>query len=84
MTTTETKLIKLTPSEGMWLNKGDIISDCVYLGINDSPDNWREMSNFKDNAVLLVLASEGYDPNDYIRDYDEFIAHNQKKYGVKK
>lgn len=54
------------------------------VGLYVGPDNWREMSNFKDNAVLLVLASEGYDPNDYIRDYDEFIAHNQKRYGVKK
>ena len=24
-------------------------------------------------AVLLVLASEGYDPDDYVRDYDEFV-----------
>lgn len=37
----------LTPSEGMWLTQvGDtdnrIFSDQVILGINDSPDNWRE------------------------------------------
>lgn len=54
------------------------------VGLYVGPDNWREMSNFKDDAVLLVLASEKYDPNDYIRDYDEFVEHNQKKYGVKK
>lgn len=51
------------------------------VGLYVGPDNWREMSNFKDDAVLLVLASEKYDPEDYIRDYDEFIQHNQKKYG---
>lgn len=44
MTTTETKLIKLVPDEGKFLNKGDIVSSCVYLGINDSPDNWREIT----------------------------------------
>jgi len=39
------------------------------------------MSNFTDNGILLVLASEKYDENDYIRDYDEFIKHNEQKYG---
>lgn len=33
---------------------------------------WREMHDFSDDCVLLVLASEHYDENDYIRDYDEF------------
>ncbi len=29
------------------------------------------------DAVLLVLASLPYDPDDYIRDYDEFLAAAQ-------
>ncbi len=29
------------------------------------------------NAVLLVLASDPYDPDDYIRDYDEFLAERR-------
>ena len=33
---------------------------------------WREMKEFSKDAVLLVLASEHYDPSDYIRDYGEF------------
>lgn len=28
---------------------------------------------FRQDAVLLVLASELYDESDYIRDYDEFL-----------
>lgn len=41
---------------------------------------WREMYNFSENAVLMVLASELYDESDYIRDYDEFIEYvNGKK-----
>ena len=51
------------------------------MGLYVGPDNWREMSNFTDNGILLVLASEKYDENDYIRDYDEFIKHNEQKYG---
>ena len=33
---------------------------------------WREMFDFSPGAVLLVLASEYYDEEDYIRNYDEF------------
>lgn len=34
---------------------------------------WREMHDFSEDCVLLVLASEHYDENDYIRDYDTFL-----------
>lgn len=34
---------------------------------------WREMFDFSPDAVLMVLASELYDENDYIRDYDQFL-----------
>lgn len=36
---------------------------------------WREMYDFTEGAVLMVLASDYYDENDYIRDYDEFIQY---------
>ena len=36
---------------------------------------WREMHDFTPDAVLLVLASEYYDEEDYIRNYDEFLQH---------
>jgi len=42
---------------------------------------WREMFDFSEDAVLMVLASELYDEADYIRNYDEFIKYvkeNQK------
>ncbi len=35
---------------------------------------WREMKNFSEDCILLVLASEYYDESDYIRDYDEFLT----------
>ena len=34
---------------------------------------WKDMYDFSEDSVLLVLASEHYDANEYIRDYDEFI-----------
>ncbi|MBC7457246.1 MAG: WxcM-like domain-containing protein, partial [Bdellovibrionaceae bacterium] len=33
---------------------------------------WREMYEFSDDCVLLVLANQYFDENDYIRNYDEF------------
>ena len=33
---------------------------------------WKEMRNFSPDCVLLVLASEHYDKNEYITDYGEF------------
>lgn len=39
---------------------------------------WREMFEFSNNAVLLVLASEYYDESDYIRDYDTYLQEARK------
>ena len=50
------------------------------VGLYVGPDNWREMSNFSEGTVLMVLASEKYDSDDYIRDYDDFIDYSKKKY----
>ena len=37
------ELIKLTASEGMYLTDGASYGQEVYLGIQDSQDNWREV-----------------------------------------
>lgn len=34
---------------------------------------WKDMYDFSDDSVLLVLASTYYDNNEYIRSYDDFI-----------
>lgn len=34
---------------------------------------WKEMYDFSEDSVLLCLASEHYDSNEYIRDYDVFL-----------
>ena len=33
---------------------------------------WKDMYDFSEDSILLVLASEHYDGDEYIRDYDEF------------
>ncbi len=35
---------------------------------------WKDMYDFSEDSVLLVLASEHYDGAEYIRDYDTFLA----------
>ncbi len=42
------------------------------LGLYIGPMIWREMFDFSDGAVLLVLASEHYNENDYLRDYANY------------
>ena len=34
---------------------------------------WKEMYDFSEDSVMLVLASEHYDADEYIRDYDEYL-----------
>lgn len=34
---------------------------------------WREMHDFSDDCVIMVLASEHYNEADYIRDYADFL-----------
>ena len=47
LTERQVTLRKLVPAEGMWLTRIDadtdrIFSKEVFLGVNDSPENWRE------------------------------------------
>jgi hypothetical protein len=44
-----------------------------YFGLHLQQGIWRDISNFSSGAICLVLASELYYQDDYIRDYEEFI-----------
>lgn len=46
-----------------------------YQGLYVVPGIWRTLDDFSSGAVCLVLASEGYDEADYIRDYNEFLKY---------
>lgn len=41
-----------------------------YYGLYVPKGWWREMRNFSTNSVGLILASSGYDPEDYNRDFE--------------
>ena len=42
------------------------------MGLHIPPKTWRTLSEYSADAILLVLASDKYDADDYIRDLDEF------------
>ena len=44
-----------------------------YQGLLVKPGIWRTLDDFSSGSVCLVLASEKYDADDYIRDYNEFV-----------
>ncbi|HHQ4690474.1 FdtA/QdtA family cupin domain-containing protein [Aeromonas veronii] len=50
----------------------DVLLDNPAQGILIQSFIWREMYDFSEDCVLLVLADQLYDESDYIRDYREF------------
>ena len=44
-----------------------------WQGLIIEPGTWRTLDDFSTGAVCLVFASDLYDEEDYIRDYDEFL-----------
>lgn len=52
----------------------EIILDRPTQGLLIEGLVWREMHDFSEDCVLLVLASEHYDEADYIRSYEQFLG----------
>ena len=60
-------------TEDLQGNKETFVLDTPNKGLFIPEKIWRDIQ-FSHNAVLLCLASEIYDVEDYIRDYSEFKA----------
>lgn len=58
--------------------KQEIVMDSPKKGLLIEGTVWREMYNFSEDCVLMVLADQHYDESDYIRDYDQFLEVAQK------
>lgn len=52
--------------------RNQVVLDAPTLGIHIEPMVWSVQYHYTPDAVLMVLASDIYKPEDYIRDYDEF------------
>lgn len=65
--------------------KESVVLDSFNKGLLIEAMTWREMHEFSKDCVLLVLASEHYNEDDYIRDYQTFIklvSNAQNTYAV--
>ncbi len=56
-----------------------VLLEKPYEGLYVANDMWREMYDFSSDAVLMVLASDYYREEDYIRNYDEFLRFVKEK-----
>lgn len=52
METTKIELTKITATEGMVLTNGDTYSKEIYLGCNDSIENWHEITDAEYEEIL--------------------------------
>jgi hypothetical protein len=55
--------------------KKQIMLNRPNIGLHIPPMIWASEVNFSSGAICLVLASELYDPIDYIRNYDEYLSY---------
>lgn len=52
----------------------EVVLNSFVQGILIESMIWREMHDFTEDCVLLVLASDYYNENDYIRNYNDFLG----------
>jgi acetyltransferase-like isoleucine patch superfamily enzyme/dTDP-4-dehydrorhamnose 3,5-epimerase-like enzyme len=52
----------------------EIVLDQPNIGVFVPPLVWAAQYKYSSDALLLVFASDHYDAQDYIRDYDEFLS----------
>lgn len=76
-------LVALSGSFDVALNDGKekriITLNKPYEGLLINPGIWRELQNFSSGSICLVVASDVYIEDDYIRDFDEFLKYSNHK-----
>jgi len=72
-------LIALSGSFHVTIDNGEeqktVLLNHPYQGLLIDTDVWRTLDDFSSGAVCLVLASEPFDEDDYIREYDDFLRY---------
>ena len=53
--------------------------DKPRMGLYLPPMVWKEMYDFSEDSVILVLSDQHYDSTEYIRDYDQFRKEVKKQ-----
>jgi len=72
-------LVALSGSFHVTLDNGrercTVLLNHPWQGLLIETGTWRTLDDFSSGAVCLVLASEHYEEDDYIYDYDEFLRY---------
>jgi len=72
-----TSKVKVKDGEG---NEAIFCLNRPHTGIYLPTMVWKDMYDFSEDSVLLVLASEHYDASEYIRDYNNFVEEITSEY----
>jgi UDP-2-acetamido-3-amino-2,3-dideoxy-glucuronate N-acetyltransferase len=64
------------------LSRAELVLDKPNLGLHIPPLVWGIQYKYSAEAILLVMASDVYDSDDYLRNYDEFLAYVTNKGGL--
>jgi hypothetical protein len=76
-------LVALSGSFDVVLNDGKeeqiVTLNKPFEGLLINSGIWRELRNFSSGSICLVVASEVYIEEDYIRDFDEFKKYSSRK-----
>lgn len=59
-------------------NKKAFTLNRPYQGLLVKPGIWRTLTDFSGGSICMVLASELYNPDDYIREYEEFEKYRKE------
>jgi hypothetical protein len=69
-------IITLSGSVEIYTTDGDteetITLNRPYVGLHVPKMTWRQLRNFSTNTVVMILTSDSFDGQDYIRDYSQF------------
>jgi hypothetical protein len=75
-------IIALSGSLDVFLDDGTaqkiVTLNRAYNGLYIPSMIWRRMQNFSTNSVAFVLASLPYSPEDYIRDFAEYLSMQER------
>ena len=56
-------------------NKRTVLLNRPFWGLHVPPGIWASEQGFSSGSICLVLASDGYDADDYIRDYNDYMDY---------
>ena len=61
------------------INKRTVLLNRPFWGLHVPPGIWASEQGFSSGSICLVLASHGYDADDYIRNYDDYLKYLEEQ-----